>query len=201
MMRKKTLILIIVLNLIGISVLLYFVFFDTLRIKSCTCDVQNQKYYNFTVCFSPKNNCVKLILKEIKEAKSNIWLQGYSFTSKPISEALIRAHHKGIDVKVILDKSQTKSKHSVIKSLLYHNIPIWIDFKPTIAHNKIILIDDSKVLTGSYNWSQAAEYKNAENLILLDSKFIYEKYKKNFLYRKSLSKNYAPLKNQNNQNI
>jgi phosphatidylserine/phosphatidylglycerophosphate/cardiolipin synthase-like enzyme len=46
-------------------------------------------------------------------------------------------------------------------------IPTYIDDKHAIAHNKIIIIDQSSIITGSFNFTKAAEEKNAENLLVI----------------------------------
>ncbi|RDD34794.1 phospholipase D family protein [Wolbachia endosymbiont of Cylisticus convexus] len=73
-------------------------------------------------------------------------VQAYSFTSKSIAKSLIEAKERGVDIKVILDESQTSSKHSVINELFEHKIPIWIDFKPCILKKA------SNVLSLSISW-------------------------------------------------
>ncbi len=120
-------------------------------------------------------------------------VQAYSFTSKPIAKSLIEAKKRGVDVKVIFDESQTSSKRSVINELFEQKIPIWIDFKPAIAHSKIIIIDNQKIITGSFNFSDAAQRKNAENLLIItgDSPLV-EQYIENWKDRQSQSKLYMP---------
>lgn len=141
------------------------------------------------VCFSPKNNCVADIIKQIEKAKKSVWVQGYSFTSKVIANALVSAHKKGVEVFVLLDKSQEHSPHSMLSVLEENNIPVLIDHLPAISHNKIMLIDNHTLLTGSYNWSNAAEKRNAENILFIENdNTLFQKYKQNFLHRKSLSR-------------
>ncbi len=77
-------------------------------------------------------------------AKKSVLVQAYQFTSKPIAESLVQAKKRGVDVMVILDESQVSSKYSVINELFEQKIPIWVDFKPAIAHSKIMIIDDNK---------------------------------------------------------
>ncbi len=126
-------------------------------------------------------------------AKRSVLVQAYSFTSKPIAKSLIEAKKRGVDVKVIFDESQTSSKHSVINELFEHKIPMWIDFKPTIAHSKVIIIDDQKVITGSFNFSDAAQRKNAENLLIITGNpLLVEQYVENWKDRQLQSKLYMP---------
>lgn len=64
------------------------------------------------VCFSPEGNCQSIILNVINNAKAKILIQSYSFTSKNIANALIKAHQQGINVKILFDRSQITAKHS-----------------------------------------------------------------------------------------
>ncbi len=94
---------------------------------------------------------------------------------------------------VILDESQVSSKYSVINELFEQKIPIWVDFKPAIAHSKIMIIDDNKIITGSFNFTYAAESRNAENLLIItgDPQLV-EQYIENWKDRQSQSDAYTP---------
>jgi phosphatidylserine/phosphatidylglycerophosphate/cardiolipin synthase-like enzyme len=89
----------------------------------------------------------------------------YSFTSPAIAKALADAKARGVNVEVILDKSQWTEKYSGATYLANHKIPVLIDDKHAIAHNKVMIIDGNTVITGSFNFTKAAEEKNAENVI------------------------------------
>jgi phosphatidylserine/phosphatidylglycerophosphate/cardiolipin synthase-like enzyme len=128
------------------------------------------------VCFSPDGKCTAAIVEQIDNAKTEIILQAYSFTSAPIAKALINAHKKGVKVETILDKSQKKEKYTSATFLTNAGIPTFIDSKHAIAHNKIIIIDKEIVITGSFNFTKAAEEKNAENLLILKSKELAKTY-------------------------
>ncbi len=132
------------------------------------------------VCFSPSGNCQNLIIQYIENAKEEIKVQAYSFTSAPIAKALLSAYQRGIAVEVLLDKSQKTEKYSIYKFFENQGIPVQIDAAHAIAHNKIIIIDQQIVITGSYNFTQAAESKNAENIIVLESKELANIYLRNW---------------------
>jgi phosphatidylserine/phosphatidylglycerophosphate/cardiolipin synthase-like enzyme len=121
------------------------------------------------VYFSPKGGCTEAVVKEIDAAQSVILVQAYSFTSAPIAKALVDAHKRGVDIRVILDKSQRSEKYSSADFVLHAGIPIWIDAKHAIAHNKIMVIDDQTIITGSFNFTKNAEENNAENLLVIRS--------------------------------
>ena len=132
------------------------------------------------VCFSPEGHCASIILNEIATAHRSIRVQAYSFTSHEIADALIAAAKRGVDVAVIVDKSQTSERYSVLTDLNEAHLPVFIDYCCAIAHNKVILIDEHRVLTGSYNFTKAAESKNAENLLLLDDPALAKSYLENW---------------------
>lgn len=142
----------------------------------------------YQACFTPAQRCLPLIIKEIDKAQKTIRVQAYSFTSKEIAQALIKAHVKGIKVIVIADKSQKKAHHTQVKELISNHIAVLFDTKPAIAHNKIIIIDEQTVITGSYNFTKAAELRNAENLIVLKDKAIVQQYLNNFNRRLAVTK-------------
>lgn len=148
------------------------------------------KNSSYEVCFTPAQDCTGLIVKTIQSAKKNILVQAYSFTSAPIAKALVDAKKQGIEVKVILDKSQFSEKYSSSRFLINSNIPVWNDDSVAIAHNKVMIIDDSTVITGSFNFTKAAQARNAENLMVIQDKELAEKYKNNWLQRMSVSKKY-----------
>lgn len=140
---------------------------------------------NLSVCFSPKGRCEKLILKEIESAKKEVLVQSYAFTSLPIAKALISAHKKGVKVKVLRDESQAKAPYSQIGFLKKNGVNVSIDHTEGLAHNKIMIIDEERVLTGSYNFTKSANTRNAENLILIHDKKMAEIFKLNWKVRQN----------------
>jgi phosphatidylserine/phosphatidylglycerophosphate/cardiolipin synthase-like enzyme len=117
-----------------------------------------------TVCFTPGGNCTDAIVQALSEAKRTMLVQAYAFTAAPIAKALLDAHTRGVQVQVILDKSQRTEKYSSADFLANQGVPTMIDANHAIAHNKVIVIDGETVLTGSFNFTKAAQDKNAENV-------------------------------------
>jgi phosphatidylserine/phosphatidylglycerophosphate/cardiolipin synthase-like enzyme len=141
--------------------------------------------------FSPKGGCTQAIIKEIDDAKSEILVQAYSFTSAPIAKALLNAHKRGIKVEVILDKSQRSERYTSATFLVNAGILAYIDAKHAIAHNKIMIIDRETVITGSFNFTKAAEEKNAENLLIIRNKETAKVYIENWYKHKEHSERYS----------
>lgn len=143
------------------------------------------------VCFSPQGGCTDTIVKELNNAKSEILVQAYSFTSALIAKALANAHNRGVNVQVILDKSQKKERYTSATFLSNANIPTFIDDRHAIAHNKIMIIDNKTVITGSFNFTKAAEEKNAENLLVINSTELVKIYIDNWNRHKEHSEKYV----------
>ena len=135
------------------------------------------------VCFSPEGKCEKLALFAINQAKKEILVQTYSFTSKPIANALIEASRRGVSVKVLFDRSQLKAPYSQIHNLTKAGIKTKVDYVQGIAHNKVIIVDQSKLISGSYNFSAAANTKNSENMLFINDENLAMIYKDQWLKR------------------
>lgn len=119
------------------------------------------------VFFSPHGGCTGAIVKEIGNAKTSVLVQAYSFTSMPIEQAVAAAKMRHLDVQVILDKSWPNESPKVEPLLVTSGVTVFIDAKHAIAHNKIIIIDNATVITGSFNFTNQAELMNAENLLVI----------------------------------
>jgi phosphatidylserine/phosphatidylglycerophosphate/cardiolipin synthase-like enzyme len=132
------------------------------------------------VYFSPRGHCTDAIVRELVDAKATVLVQAYSFTSAAIAKAIVDAHKRGVHVQVILDKGQRSEKYSSADFLAHAGIPTMIDARHAIAHNKVMVIDGEVVLTGSFNFTEAAEERNAENLLVVRNKAIAEKYTANW---------------------
>ena len=146
---------------------------------------------NWQVYFSPHGGCTDAIIRELNKAKSTVLVQAYTFTSAPIAKALLNAHKRGVKVEVILDKSQRTQKYSSATFLSNVGIPVKIDAQHAIAHNKVMIIDEETVITGSFNFTKAAEANNAENLLVIHDKKLASLYMKNWQEHAQHSEVYA----------
>jgi phosphatidylserine/phosphatidylglycerophosphate/cardiolipin synthase-like enzyme len=119
------------------------------------------------VYFSPNGGATDAVVREVHAATQQILVQAYSFTSAPIAKALVDAHKRGVKVLAVLDKSNETQKYSAATFLGNAGIQTRIDDQHAIAHSKVMVIDSATVLTGSFNFTKAAEEKNAENLLVI----------------------------------
>lgn len=132
------------------------------------------------VYFSPNHGATRAVVDALHAAKTTVLVQAYSFTSAAIAKALVEAHGRGIDVRVILDRKETGSKYSSADFLAHARIVTLIDGAHAIAHNKVIVIDGKAVITGSFNFTTAAEQRNAENLLVIQDRALAARYTENW---------------------
>jgi phosphatidylserine/phosphatidylglycerophosphate/cardiolipin synthase-like enzyme len=146
-----------------------------------------------SVYFSPNGGCTEAIVGALNTAKTSILVQAYSFTSAPIAKALVDAYKRHVDVQVILDKSQRTERYSGATFLANESIPVFIDAAHKIAHNKVMVVDGKTVITGSFNFTKAAEEGNAENLLVIsNAPELAERYTANWKEHLGHSEPYQP---------
>jgi phosphatidylserine/phosphatidylglycerophosphate/cardiolipin synthase-like enzyme len=143
------------------------------------------------VHFSPGGGPTAAVVEALDHATNTILVQAYSFTSAPIAQALVEARRRGVQTTVILDASQRTEKYSEADFLAHNDIPTLIDERHAIAHNKIIVIDGYVVITGSFNFTKAAEEKNAENLLVINDPALAARYAENWRAHAAHSEPYA----------
>jgi phosphatidylserine/phosphatidylglycerophosphate/cardiolipin synthase-like enzyme len=124
------------------------------------------------VAFTPGDDADGLLIEAIRQARSQILVQAYSFTHRAIAEALVAARRRGVDVQVIADHDQDAHVATTrIGDLAQAGVPVYLDAQHAAAHNKVMVIDagrpEAVLVTGSYNFTHAAQHRNAENLLIL----------------------------------
>jgi len=122
---------------------------------------------SIAVHFSPKGGCTDAILREIGHARHEIQILAYSFSSKPIAQALVEAKLRGVHIDIVLDHSNEKESYSDLPFFVEQGIVPVIDPHHAIAHNKVMVIDSHTLITGSFNFTHQAEAENAENLLII----------------------------------
>jgi len=134
----------------------------------------------WSVYFSPNRGATAAVVDALSVARATVLVQAYSFTSAPIARALVEAHGRGVDVQVILDRRETGTKYSSADFLAHAGIVTLIDGAHTIAHNKVMVVDGDTVITGSFNFTTAAERQNAENLLVIHDPALAARYVDNW---------------------
>jgi len=134
------------------------------------------------VYFSPNGGVATHIIEAINNADKTIDLAIFDFTSNEIKDALLEAKERGIKIRIIAEKRQSRGLRSIIPILVKEGFDIKImrGKGGGIMHNKFAIIDGSLLITGSYNWTNNAEKFNYENTVFLSSLEIIGQYQKEF---------------------
>lgn len=144
-------------------------------------------------CFSPQSKCSAHIVREIENAKKEILVAVYAFTSDNLASALVRAKKRGVSVQVIIDREfDAANDNSKGKLLESQKIPVrrasGVKLNTTnkeggLMHQKFAVIDRMLVFSGSYNWTHSADKLNHENLLLFrEASPLAEEYRRVFLH-------------------
>lgn len=118
------------------------------------------------VAFSP-GSAADAVVRVIDESNRSVRVAGYGFTSAPIAKALVAASRRGVDVRVVLDKSNHSARYSAVTFLANNGIPVRINSRYAIMHSKYVIVDSMTVETGSMNFTKSGQSGNAENILIL----------------------------------
>ncbi len=121
--------------------------------------------------FSPSDGVRRTLLKELAAAKRRVDVMAFSFTSKELADELAALVKRGVKVRLLCDASQAAGKFNLDEYLRKRGVEVKISpNKRGRMHHKVMIIDDARLVTGSYNFSNNAEMRNDENVLLLESK-------------------------------
>ena len=155
---------------------------ESLTVTSTTTNLGLPSAALVEYCFSPGGNCASRVVYWIGRANSSIHILIYTFTLDTISNALIQAKQNkpNLDIRIVWDASSSNETGSEYQKLLNAGFQIHIDHRSGLLHDKVAIIDSHIILTGSFNWSNAANETNRENLLVLDSQAWGTTYEQNF---------------------
>ena len=117
--------------------------------------------------FSPNGGCTAAVLNALGAAKQSVLVESYTLSTNPFAQALVDAKKRGVDVQVILDKSQKTNQLSPAPYLANEGVPTYIDTAHRLSANKITVIDGNEVISGSFSFTKSAE-SNAESLMIIN---------------------------------
>jgi phosphatidylserine/phosphatidylglycerophosphate/cardiolipin synthase-like enzyme len=134
--------------------------------------------------FSPPG-CADALAAVAAKAGHSILVQAYGFTNARIAAALVDAARRGCRVECLFDASDRDNR--LVLDMARQGVNCWIDAKHAIAHNKVMIFDNLVVATGSFNFTEAAERRNAENLIVIHNPAAAARYRDNWKLHRSHS--------------
>jgi phosphatidylserine/phosphatidylglycerophosphate/cardiolipin synthase-like enzyme len=131
--------------------------------------------------FTPPADTASAVIDVINRSEKEVLVQAYGFTHNGIAQALVKAQERGVDVRILLDQKSETTNRYVIDLFITHQVRMRFDGNHAIAHNKVMIVDNNIVMTGSFNFTNSAQTRNAENLLVLRSIDLAKSYKSNWL--------------------
>ena len=121
------------------------------------------------VIFSPEDGAVSYLVAMLNDAQVSIRFLAFSFTDYPMAQAMVTRAQNGVDVQGVFETFGSNSPRSELKTLWCAGLPVRQDGNDSFLHDKVIIIDNSIVVTGSLNFSSSADEDNEENVIIIDN--------------------------------
>ena len=118
------------------------------------------------VSFSPGEACLQTIRAQVSRARRSIDVCVFTITDDRIAAAILDAHRRGVEVRVITDNDKSLDEGSDVDRLARAGVPVRKDMTECHMHHKFAVFDGRLMLTGSYNWTRSAARYNEENLIV-----------------------------------
>lgn len=131
--------------------------------------------------FCPEDFCANHALEELSKANKSIYFMTFSFTHEKIGDLIADKYKNGVDAKGVFEKTQL-SRYSQFAKLNQTGMDVRIDKNPGMMHHKVFIIDNTTVITGSFNPSINGDTSNDENMVIIYDKSIARKYLEEFEY-------------------
>ncbi|MCZ2127334.1 MAG: phospholipase D-like domain-containing protein [Anaerolineales bacterium] len=121
------------------------------------------------ILFSAEDGAIANVNAVIRDAKSSVRFLIFSFTDDSMAQTMLARSQAGVDVQGVFETFGSASINSQLKTLWCANLPVRQDGNSSFLHHKVIVIDDSIVVTGSLNFSASADKSNEENVMIIDN--------------------------------
>ena len=118
------------------------------------------------VLFSPRDACAERICAMIQGSEQKMDLCVFTITDNRLTEAVVKAHQRGLKVRLITDDLKSEDLGSDIEQIAASGVPVKVDRSPFHMHHKFAIFDEKTVITGSYNWTRNAANENQENILV-----------------------------------
>ncbi len=132
------------------------------------------------VYFSPEDHVLDHMIPIVSSANSSIRFMAFSFTDFPLAKAMLDRASAGVDVAGVFEKVGSQTESSELRTFFCAKVPARQDGNPKFLHDKVIIVDDRFVISGSFNFSSNATENNDENVILIDNPDIANLYTQEF---------------------
>ncbi len=132
------------------------------------------------IYFSPADHFKDKLISLINSSTSKIYFMIYAFTDQDVADALIDAKNRGVEIKGVFDEDFNYSQYSKYDYLKTAGVDVKLDGGSFLLHDKVMIFDNKRVVTGSYNFTISANSENAENSLVINNEKIYKLYEEEF---------------------
>ncbi len=133
------------------------------------------------VIFTSEDHAIEeAIIPLVNTATSSVRFLAFSFTDYPLAAAMIARAQNGVNVAGVYEKVGSDTDAAELKTFYCAHVPVRRDGNPSFMHNKVIVVDERYVITGSLNFSTNAETSNDENVLIIDNPDIAKLYMQDF---------------------
>lgn len=140
-------------------------------------DVQfTQNGVPIRIMFSPGDAVADAIVQEINNAQHEIRFMAFSFTLDTIGSAMIQRAGAGVDVSGVFETRASLTQYSQLPPMFCAGLPVYQANTRHTFHHKVIVIDGTTVMTGSFNFSQNAIRSNDENMVIIRDPALAQQY-------------------------
>ena len=122
---------------------------------------------NILLVFSPKGYAMEKIFPIIKDAKQSIDIPIFFLTHNAVSKELVKAHNRGVTVRIIIDATGASNGYSKHQYLRDNGIKVKVENWGGKMHMKTAIIDQMHIIIGSMNWTKNGVTKNDENTLII----------------------------------
>lgn len=120
------------------------------------------------VYFSPDDGVQDVLVDILSEARQSIYFMAFSFTADALGDVLRDRAEAGVTVAGVMDEDQVGSNQGTeFDPFRQAGLDVYRDANPGQMHHKIMIVDESIVIVGSYNFTNSAETRNDENLLVI----------------------------------
>ena len=131
--------------------------------------------------FSPDDGVQAILLDILGEAQESIYFMAFSFTSDELGDVIRERAEAGVTVAGVMDEEQVKSNQGTeYDAFRQAGLDVYIDGNPGQMHHKVMIVDESIVIVGSYNFTNSAETRNDENLLVIYNEKLAANYLKEY---------------------
>ena len=132
------------------------------------------------IYFSPEDHVLDHMIPVVSSATKSIHFMAFSFTDYPLAKAMLDRASAGVDVSGVFEKVGSETDSSELHTFFCAKVPARQDGNPKFLHDKVIIVDNRLVISGSFNFSTNATESNDENVMIIDNPQIANLYTQEF---------------------